>query len=425
MNLDFEAKLKDALRHATFDGERSEPLSLEQLQHAYRQRQTDSSGLPVIGIWARARVPDEPLAKLADHLRTVLLAEFVDSDRDRVGVISAVSPVSDPSVKDFALKLVRVAATLGAGSAARLVAEWANGGPLSHRLKTVLNVVPEDPLTLDDGVSVRPRPKGRAMPRDEVVAGLVRNYGYLDFHHCSFMTIDCETNPVFYPPGKGDPSTTAARASWAQREMPDRFLDTFCDSLSLACNGCVRHGPYWYDFGPIEEFGVGSFGWSYSLGPRLDVGPPLSQRQLELARDIHRQRFHAAGKGKSPDTAISRWIKSKHPYAELADRFIDLRIALEALYSQKDERTEITYKLATRAAWHLGRDVDERTKYFSIVKKAYDRASSAVHANEIADNPTNRTLLANAQDVCRDGIRKRLGEPDPPDWSRLVLGDEG
>ena len=422
--MDFTAKLEDALRHATFHGDRSEPLSLEQLQHAYRQRRTDSSGFPVIGLSARARVPDEPLAKLADHLRTTLLAEFVDSDRDRVGVIGAVSPVSDPSVEDFALKLVRVAATLGARPTARLVAEWANGRPLSHRLKTLLSVAPEGRLTLDDGVSVRPRPKERSMPQDEVVAGAVRVYGYFDFLRGSFMTIDCETNPVFYPPAMGRSSVTAVRASWAQPEMPDQFLDTFCDSLSLACNGCVRHGPYWYDFGPIEEFGGGSFGWTYSLGPRLHAGPPLSQRHLELARDIHRQRFHAAGKGKSLDTAISRWIKSKHPHAELVDRFIDLRIALEALYLQ-DGGMELKYRLTTRAAWHLGRDIDERTSYLATVQKAYDSASRAVHANEIADDPPTRTLLSNAQDVCRDGILKRLDESSPPDWSRLVLGDEG
>ena len=412
--------LDEALRHATFGGEGSEPLSLEQLQQASLRRQMDSSGLPVTGIWAPAQVSDESLAKLTDHLRT-MLAMFVHSESDRVGVISAVSRVVEPSLKDFALTLVRGAAIIGAARTAQLLAEWADGQPLVFQVKTLLSVVPDGALTLDEGVLVHPRPKGRSMPLDSVVAGVVQNYGFFEFLSCPIMSIECAISPVFYPSGKEDPSATSVRGDWAGGEMPDRFLDTFCDALSLACNGCVRHGPYWYDYGNLEEFGVGSFGWTHSLGPKLTPGPPLSQQQLEFARDIHRQRLQAAGRNRSLDTAISRWVKSKHPVADLPDQFIDLRIALEALYV-RDRAPEIRHRLATRAAWHLGRDVNERSEYSSTVRHAYDHASTAVHASKIVDDERNRSLLSKAQDACRDGILKRLNEPSEPDWSRLVLG---
>ena len=83
---------------------------------------------------------------------------------------------------------------------------------------------------------------------------------------------------------------------------------------------------------------------------------------------------------------------------------------------------ELKCRRATRAAWHLGRDANERSKYFSTVQEAYDRASKAVHASEIADDQRTRSLLSKAQDACRDGILKRLNESSQPDWSRLVLG---
>ena len=412
--------LDEALRHATFGGEGSEPLSLEQLQQASLRRQMDSSGLPVTGIWAPAQVSDESLAKLTDHLRT-MLAMFVHSESDRVGVISAVSRVVEPTLKDFALTLVRGAAIIGAARTAQLLAEWADGQPLVFQVKTLLSVVPDGALTLDEGVLVHPRPTGPSMPLDELVAGLVQNYGFFEFLSCPIMSIECAIGPVFYPSGKENPSATSVRSDWARGEMPDRFLDTFCDSLSLACNGCVRHGPYWYDYGSLEEFGVGDIGWSFSLGPRLTPGPPLSQRQLELARDIHRQRLQVAGKSESLNTAITRWVKSKHPVAGLLDQFLDLRIALEALYVQ-DGGTEIRHRLAIRAAWYLGCDANERSEYFSIVREAYDRGSKAAHSGTVEDDEPNRTLLSKAQDACRHGILKRLNDPGEPDWSRLVLG---
>lgn len=414
------ALLDEALRHATFDGGRSELLSLEQLRHAYLQRQADSSRLPAPAIWARARVSDEPLAKLTAHLRT-MLADFLHSERDHVGVISALSPASEPSIEEFALTLVRVSAALGVEPTARLVADWADGAPFTYRLKTLLSVAPEGPLALDDGISIHPPPTEHSMPRDEWVARTVQHYGYFEFLHCPIMSIDCARDPVFYPAGKENPSVASVLGEWARAEVPDRFLDTFCESLSLACNTCVRHGSHWYDYGSLEEFCNGTFGWSPSLGPRLHPDSPLSQRQLDLARDIHQRRYQAPSTTRL-DTAISRWIKSKHPYASLPDRFIDLRIALEALYLE--DRAELGYRLATNAAWYLGRDVDERATYFSTAKKAYNRASDAVHASEIPDDPANRELLSSAQDACREGILKRLNESSPPDWSRLVLGDK-
>ena len=121
------------------------------------------------------------------------------------------------------------------------------------------------------------------------------------------------------------------------------------------------------------------------------------------------------------DTAISRWIESKQS-TNLSDQFIDLRIALEALYLQGDFG-ELKFRLSTYGAWHLGSDQFERRNIYSTLQKAYDLASKAVHAGLIKNTPDNKNVLSNAQDICRDGILKTIKEGQQPSWTNLILGD--
>ena len=105
------------------------------------------------------------------------------------------------------------------------------------------------------------------------------------------------------------------------------------------------------------------------------------------------------------------------------DKFIELRIALEALYLQgKGTRGEMGFRLANYGAWHLGADFAERRKYRTLLSRVYREASGAVHTAEVADTEANRELLSEAQDLCRMGILKRLDEGKAPDWDELILG---
>ena len=114
-------------------------------------------------------------------------------------------------------------------------------------------------------------------------------------------------------------------------------------------------------------------------------------------------------------------MNSKRPESDLLDRFIELRIALEALYL-KDRAGEMKFRLTTYGAWHLGGDLDERRKYHDTLRQTYDLASKAVHAGTLENTPENRELLKTAQDLCRDGILKRLKEGQEPNWNDMILG---
>ena len=153
-----------------------------------------------------------------------------------------------------------------------------------------------------------------------------------------------------------------------QTEKSLGFQSTHFVKLSpLHVNNHVYWKFFWRDFGDLEELNTGVVsGMSYADVPTMSSGIPLLQEHLEQAREIHLARSSFGEKRRHLDTAVSRWIKSKRSNASLADKFIDLRIALEALYLEDDNKTEKGFRLATRGAWHLGADF---TKEVSITKR--------------------------------------------------------
>ena len=120
-------------------------------------------------------------------------------------------------------------------------------------------------------------------------------------------------------------------------------------------------------------------------------------------------------------TAIRRWIRSIRPDLEETDQFIDLRIALEALYLGSDTGGQ-TFRLALTGAWHLGNDVSERKKIQEILKRFYRAASNVVHGEAINREKGDLKWLEEARNVCRLGILKIIEEKNQPDWNELLLG---
>lgn len=75
-----------------------------------------------------------------------------------------------------------------------------------------------------------------------------------------------------------------------------------------------------------------------------------------------------------------------HVRKELEDKLIDLMIAFEALYLIHTDQ-ELGFKLATRAAFILGKDngKTEKEKVYTFLKKAYSTRSGIVHGNKHLD----------------------------------------
>jgi len=189
--------------------------------------------------------------------------------------------------------------------------------------------------------------------------------------------------------------------------------------VSLAAKGCIDWFVQWREFGPIEAFtdmpsGVTSKVRTWARGTKV------SESDLVAALEIHRARHGGEGPRENLELALRRWIRSGST-GSVPDSLIELRIAVEALY-EIGGMNEKGFRIATYGAWHLGADFGERHWIRETLRKAYDDSSRAVHAGQLKHAEKDPGLLSSAQDICRDGILKRLRERKVPNWDELILG---
>ena len=105
----------------------------------------------------------------------------------------------------------------------------------------------------------------------------------------------------------------------------------------------------------------------------------------------------------------------------MVDQLIDLRIALEALYLDDDIQGELSFRLATHAAWHLGENVQDRLAVQKTIRDTYALASRVLHGRGITNNANEREMFEAAQGLCRKGILKILETGEKPNWNKLIL----
>ena len=227
---------------------------------------------------------------------------------------------------------------------------------------------------------------------------------------------------ALYAPKEGKELTldTERRGSVtaASGEIPGLSFDSFCESMSLACNGYVDWQITWRDYGELGAFYRCQTGVSYKDRSSTYKTVGCSQERLNKAREIHLVRY--TKKKKNLDLAIHRWIRSKRSGAD-SDKLIELRIALEALY-EIGGLNEKGFRIATYAAWHLGDDFEARRTCSETLRKVYDDSSRAVHAGKLKHTAKDEELVSRGQDFCRMGILKSLEEIEKPNWNELILG---
>lgn len=226
------------------------------------------------------------------------------------------------------------------------------------------------------------------------------------------LTIELEGGPAFYNPA----NAPERERTWGGR--PEPLLDALCGALSLALDSCVTRRLSWSECDEIEGFNL-TMGISWQTAPDslfLGKSSPLSTGHAAEVEDLLQKR--QADESADLGMAIRRWMRSK-AQTDIADQFIELRIALEALYL-KDASGESRFRVSSRAAWHLGESLEERTEYQKTISAAYRVASRAVHTGAVANADENRELLRAAQNLVRRAILKRLDEPHEPDWGKLA-----
>ena len=389
--------LEATLRQTTFATWRYKSCTPDELRDTYRASQYLSN--PSVTT-ATPQVPKHIFTELSLYVRK-LLGEFIVDDRIGSGVASLMTHDNDVSIDEFTLGLIRGSAIVGPKATARLLYSWKDSEPLRYRIQFVLwRAHFPGSFALDDGTSIMKLPNDRVALHGHVPfhESVMWRHTDIDFLNKAKVSIECEATPPLWPPrGKGVP----VKSTWTARKLSGWPVDQFCRALTLSCNRFVSWRLWWFDFGDLVAFNPGS---SFTPdGPFHSYDSMKTEfSSAQLTQSHFEETFNLLTKLRAykrrVDVAIGRWNRSKSPFSDMEDQFIDLRVALEALYL-KGINEELRFRIATRGAWHLGTDADERQEYYKTFQDTYRTASKVVHAGEIDNNQDKKVLLAYAQDL--------------------------
>ena len=417
--------LEACVRQSTFVSDRVGRIGWQDVRTLYRRRRWNDPAWWHVES-ATLEIGDEHVSDLAAKLEPVL-GEFRHAETGRIGnglflLMGGAGTWAYPTLFDYAKLLISGAVKLGAVRVVALLIGWAGGEPLRLRLSALLEGAGIDgAMNLEEGVNLDALPKSSSdLPASLPFFGVGATV--TDLIGGVVLSTDCAMSPALYVPTDEEIqsfSNRRGRFELASDKIPNMSFDSFCESMSVACNGFVDWFVQWRDYGDLGAFGFGQSGVNFKFRSGLG-GTKFTQEHLEAARQIHHAR-HAGGKPRENlELAMRRWIRSKRSGTDL-DKLIELRIALEALY-EIGGLNEKGFRIATYAAWHLGKDFEERREYRETLRKVYDDSSRAVHGGKLKHAAKNQELVSGGQDICRKGILKRLEEPEKPKWEELILG---
>ena len=388
------------------------------------------------------RLMSELLAALRDELEP-----FVDPGTGRIGHVcpieegSAVRTAREEAglyhfehqsdLGDFARGLVQAAALMGVRAATGALADWCRGQPVEIRMVTAWSgPFLKEAVALQGGVELVPLGLSTTeLPR----LPMFRGDDATDYLGLTLVRLGLRTGPALFRPCD-DRREGMARS----RSDGGINLELLRDAVSLVTNRHVALSRVWLEYpgawgfcvtGPTSTLGTdrpkarqwkGMVSGSGRTEITLhDDATPVSVDPGEVESTVRALQ----GANRKLRIAVDRWRRSMVEDAKLEDRYIDLRVALEAIYLQdfmNEHSQEMRFRLALFGAWHLGANFEERCSIRKALRTAYDTASKAVHEGELpkAVQPD----LAPAQDLCRRGILKLLHEGPPGDWGDLVLG---
>ena len=390
------------------------------------------------------------MSELVKELRSGL-GHFIDPDSDCLGHAFPIDQFGgftsqrprpgglsdfefESTVESFANGLVQVAAIIGDDKAMQLLANWKSGDSVQFRTSTFING-----LALNTRLS--PREDIEIIPLSLTMSELPRlpKHNHLsaqDYLGLTVLSLAMSASPALFRPKPG--TYEANVLSYTEKGVN---IDFVCDALSLQTNCYVSQSFMWIEYEEAAPFSLkdrrtwssGENSVERTRWKRVILNPQGGVMSLERADDVlivsldESDVMHTIEALQSADKklriAVNRWKRSKRPNAQLEDRYIDLRIALETLYLKdfvNENSGEMRFRLSLFGAWHLGTNLNERRSIRKSLRNSYDTASAIVHSGEV---PRNRQLnLAAAQDLCRQGILKLLSEGAPEDWGDLILG---
>ena len=311
-------------------------------------------------------------------------------------------------------------------TASKLV-RWAHGGRLTFETRVVLGRLhASETFSLSNGLGIVVLPRTSSDLGEWLPVGL--DIATSDYLGRTILRIPCTVAPCLTkpPPATGQPAgarleswqmTVGIKPNWG---LPPGGISKLIRALSLVCNVAVETPLIWTNYGEHVHFGerhgVANMGTGEALPPRTEE----CELTADNLKEAIRLQPHVHNPPGDVETALRYWLKSKDQRLELADRLVYLRTALEALFLDKNRQGELTFRLATNGAWYTGRNRVDRRNRYDVLNAVYGAASSAVHGRRMKNDATG--LLVQGQDICREGIMKRIRSTQQPNWLDIVFG---
>lgn len=200
------------------------------------------------------------------------------------------------------------------------------------------------------------------------------------------------------------------RRGFEEHDRAKRLLIDLVTALRLCHQGMVTVGPLIHADLRSSNLSVGGTTvWtSVSKTDSLHQEPKYAFHQSdtphvnELVKNLHE--LYDLGKLDSIGIALGRFHSAYH--GPIEDRLIDQMIAFESLYLGGPQ--ELTYKLALRVAFLLGKTEDKRDVIFSDMKKAYNYRSRIVHGDTKVSREELREIVSKTEEYLRQSIRRFL-----------------
>lgn len=372
------------------------------------------------------------LERLMKVIREVLKA-YLDPEVDAIGngMYGLMHETQIIRVQRFSENALRAAAILGPLEAADKILKWSGGLPFRYKQEAFINFgYPpngEGIIRAEEGIEIA-RP---AKLSDEIVQKLppvvAEKVNMTSFKYHAVFRVAYEWAPVFVcaQEARQSHSRQNMEAHSNQGNFPatDNMIEDVCQAMAVTMGEPVSWSFQWKNYNADEIFFAATSD-PYERSTCITKRCPFpTEEEVVTALNFYKRRQEAEGKVSNLKYAIERLCRSQQALT-LEDQAIELRIALETLFLSGEKVSgELRFRLALHAARDIGVARVDRERWFEVAKDAYDLGSGAVHGSEIRDlskRPPEQ-IIAEGQQLCIEGIKKRIDEQRNPDWNEVRL----
>lgn len=354
---------------------------------------------------------------------TPLLARYRNETNGRIG--NAFALIMIGSMRDLyvdaeylARRLITAGAKLGPDRASSLFEGWCNGTPLQEEEHAEIVGVTAQKTIAGSRITIR------GQKREDPTADMQMKDLFQQEEIVTASRIVDVCQAFYKPPDALDMDETKAIQDGAKKvglqERTTDFWERICAALALATKSYVMWRYVWNPKEELNAFGtVGHSATGQAKNPiRVVLDPTgINESTLRKAEAV----AEALGERRHVGTGARRWNAALGDGG--ADSLIDLRIALESLYSGRKGGRTSAKELALRAAWHLGRDKRDRHRIYHEARRVYQCGSKVVHGEELGNVQAAETYSI-GKELCRNAILMML-ENEPKDLLALTLDGIG